>query len=471
MAAEVRDGGYYGRPGYLHRYYLFCSPYWKKAQSISVNPQEDKIRAAIEDFKEKENAALIDFCSLFTSEEVTPEKGIEILNNLLTDTNKVFDEIWKELSSRDKLNRTVLDSIKEISKKALHETIENGKTDNNQEIISQIKSTITRSMNRLLGVSEGMMVSGKSATLGNWFERYFSTLINATYMTKIAKEQPELKKWTKEIAVQNTIAGFKGSESLITQTGDSKYGEKKSTYDIEVSAEGKNPLPIQMKAGSTSGKRILSLPATNLDLLMDETIDSSTKDIIRFAIIHQHAFSDPNYISLVDSVNEDRKARGITPTDMYTTGSNPSAIEKLNANPSGLLDNRFINVINVLRYAIAVKTIAGIAEGKEALIYVISKTGTKTKGHTRDAVLRVSDMLEATLGTKNKITSNPWPIKQTGDSLTSVPGDILKLYEEEPLETRKEWYDATADTMLHAVNKIKLSMEFNYANVGRIDKK
>lgn len=61
MAAEVRDGGYYGRPGYLHRYYLFCSPYWKKAQSISVNPQEDKIRAAIESFKEKENAALIDF--------------------------------------------------------------------------------------------------------------------------------------------------------------------------------------------------------------------------------------------------------------------------------------------------------------------------------------------------------------------------------------------------------------------------
>lgn len=198
MAAEVRDGGYYGRPGYLHRYYLFCSPYWKKAQSISVNPQEDKIRAAIESFKEKENAALIDFCSLFTSEEVTPEKGIEILNNLLTDTNKVFDEIWKELSSRDKLNRTVLDSVKEISKKALHETIEKGKTDNNQEVISQIKSTITRSMNRLLGVSEGMMVSGKSATLGNWFERYFSTLINATYMTKITKEQTRTKKMDKK---------------------------------------------------------------------------------------------------------------------------------------------------------------------------------------------------------------------------------------------------------------------------------
>ena len=130
-------------------------------------------------------------------EEATPDNGIKILNDLLTDTNKVFDEIWKELSSRDKLNRTVLDSIKEISKKALHETIENGKTDNNQEVISQIKSTITRSMNRLLGVSEGMMVSGKSATLGNWFERYFSTLINATYMAKITKEQPELKKWTK----------------------------------------------------------------------------------------------------------------------------------------------------------------------------------------------------------------------------------------------------------------------------------
>ena len=112
MAAEVRDGGYYGRPGYLHRYYLFCSPYWKKAQSISVNPQEDKIRAAITSFKEKEDAALIDFCSLFMPEEATPDNGIKILNDLLTDTNKVFDEIWKELSSRDKLNRTVLDSIK-----------------------------------------------------------------------------------------------------------------------------------------------------------------------------------------------------------------------------------------------------------------------------------------------------------------------------------------------------------------------
>lgn len=54
-------------------------------------------------------------------------------------------------------------------------------------------------MNRLLGVSEGMMVSGKSATLGNWFERYFSTLINATYMTKITKEQPELKNGQKKL--------------------------------------------------------------------------------------------------------------------------------------------------------------------------------------------------------------------------------------------------------------------------------
>lgn len=466
MIANVNDGGYYSRPGYLHRYYLFCSPYWKEAQSLSVNPQENKIKDAIESFRKKEDAALTDFCKLFTSDNPTPAMGIQILDGLLTDTNEVFDKVWEEISSKDTLDRTILNSIKEISKKALHETIEKGKSENTQEIVSQIKSRTTRAMNQLLGASGEMKVSQQGATLGNWFERYFSTLINAAYMTKVAREQGDLEKWKREMAIQGTISDFKGSELLSEQTGDSRYGKKQSTYDIEVNVKGENPLPIQMKAGNASGKKILSLPATDLDLLLDDTIDSSTKDIVRFAIIHQHAFSDPNYVSLVNSVNEDRKARGITPVDMYTTGSNPSAIEKLNSNPSGLLDSRFINVINVLRYAIAVKTIAGIAEGKEALIYVISKTGTKTKGHTRDAVLRVSDMLEATLGTKSKISSNPWKITQAKDSLSSVPGNILKLYEEEPLETRQQWYDATADQMLHAVNKIKLSMEFNYANVG-----
>ena len=467
------DRSYYLKPGYLHRYFLTFDPLWMRADDISTAEQERVIREQIKEFRQKEDAALTDFSSLFSEENPNPENGILILNSLLTDSNVVFDSIWKEISTKGVKSAGIEKKMKDISKEALHEKALSGldellKEENkeNKEIIRQIKGNITREINNLLQPQGGMKFSKKAATLGNWFERYYAVSVYVAYLNKLLREQSDLQGWKHAMAVAGTISHFSGKELLSAQTGDSKYGLKESTYDILFAAEKENPLPVQMKASTTTDRKILSLPPTSLDLLLDETVNSSVSDIIRFAIIHQHAFSDPNYILLVNTVNEDRIVRGIKPVNTYKPGSNPSAIEKLNANPSGLLDAKFINVINVLRYAIAVKVVAGIAEGKEALMYVISKTGTKTRGHTRDAVLRVSDMLEYFLSTSSKISSNPWSVKQTKDSFGSVPDNILKLYEEEPLETRQEWYDATSAQVLSAVNKIKLSMEFNYANIG-----
>lgn len=459
---------YYSRPGYLHRYYLTTSPHWKTIANLSTNDLQDSIEKKINYFKEKEDKALISFANLFV-DEGTAQKGLDILNGLLTDSNTVFDIVWKEISTKGLKNTGLEKKIGSVSKEALHETalekVFNEETKETKQLTKQIKTEITKEMNQLLGPQGGMKFSKSAATLGNWFERYFSMLITASYINKVLKEQPNLEGWKRAMAVAGTVSHFSGKELLSAQTGDSKYGLKESTYDILLNRfDRENPLPIQMKAGSAGGKNVLSLPPTSLDLLINDTIEKGVSDVIKFAIIHQHAFSDPNYISLVEGVNERRKAEGITPTDTYVIGSNPNAIERLSG--YGLIDNRFFNVISVLRYSIAIKAIAGIGEGQEALIYVISKTGTKTKGHTRDAVLRVSDMLTFFLGTPSKVKSNPWPVKQTGDSLKDIPQDILTMYEEDPLETREEWYNATSGKLLSAVNKIKLSMEFNYANMG-----
>ena len=443
---------YYRQPGYLHRYYLLRDDYMHQGSS-EVGKIEQKVLSSLKEvsseLKKEENERLGSFAKVITGEQ-NPIKGMEILREIISGIGSTTKTAWdfilkygytnqysglsyfKKGYDKEEVKSGLLDiSMQELTtgmvKNAnyLKNIIDLSEKENDD-----LEKTVEDIINAKIG---NIRMGFPATTTGNFIEKYLGLALN-NKMVEYCRNNDYLENWS-----NNNIKSAVSGDIKMSNT------TRLSPADVVISINGEECLPLQIKTDVTNKQTATLLRKATLSEAMAGMADSAATNYVRFAIIHQHYFSYKRYISLVDRVAEIRGD-----DEEYLTGSNPKAIESFDK--TGVISG-LEPAVDILKYLMAEKLITGVTEENKNLFYISASSA----GY--EGVMRTSDMIDSLI-TKNGIDR----ISKTGTAIGDInDNSIMKSYNS--IRTREEWADEVGAKLKNTLDKISVTMTFNYSNM------
>lgn len=474
---------------YLHRLYL-----GRNALFSSIHSSADKTATKIqleEKYKQLQNAEnqiLSAFAIQFSNgENSSPEKGFEIINNLLAGSDRALGQIIKQISpllvkgekfdlsvqeNRDRITDTIVNYLlgqKEDFSKGIE-----------QKLVGLYESAYDRVIKEIGQIAtSGKMRNGGSIYAYEGF--LFEPLVNLIYTYNVLSTISGLNEnkkmafmgWAKEVAV---ISSLTGDEQWSAKSGDISTSKSRfSTHDMIIKVKmdkGMAELPIQLKAKPRSKEPVIQLTQRmEIENLIEGQTSSVSKAAIKTALINQHFWGTKIYKDLVE---ETGKLKNYTP-DANLRSAHPTALERFDK--SQTLE-ALQPIIPVLENAVFGKLVSGISDKIDTLLWVVAApTGYK--------IMRSSDLLLSMMGAGEKTQASKkgdvkikglegikssgkvkYQIKE-GQSANIVDPSIEDLYgvPGRAALSRADWYAKTKGIVDSAYSKMGITLSFNYSGV------
>lgn len=460
---------YWGMKGYVHRLYMDRNPIINKSligESISREGKRD-LDAIIKEVEKNENYILGLLSDAFGYGK-SYSQGEKILLEIVSNTsnimkaayNIIYDEKIIGDYTRGKIKKTgILPELRdEIRKQLSDEAIKLFSDEDYDEVSKELAKNLQQLIEGSLSPNnikefktKKMAVSQPAAVLGSLFERLIASGLQKKYIEALNSRSSDMANWIRNNAVRASVEAI----NFASYTGDLKAtssyayrGMTERSYDILVKFNENDLLPIQAKMITEQDKKSINIVSNAKieNFINYANINNIGIDYLRFAIIHQHYFSNDEYSKKVKRAQKKNGYGGYNPSE----ATKATAIELLDVeNTMSILKP----AVNIMRCGVTYNFLRGVEEHPRPLFYLLGNIGGS------GSLLRMSDILKAFKNGQyiTMTSSGELDIQKAIDNYGGDKKGILN---------REEWYNKTNEAK--ALGKIKVTMSFNYGKSGNI---
>lgn len=305
---------------YLHRMFINNNPILSQGNEISIGVEtiQERFRNKAYELKELEDNWLRALATALTGDpKSTPNDGMVIFESLRESGEQVNGLISEAMvKTYLKTKKKTQEEVQKEIVRAINKNINNAPTEAGV-VLNKKTAEYRDSINLIAKQAATATVSNKRyvdmvpATQGTKMENIMTNLI----LTKWSKEyrQNKIGKNLKKI----TVTGI-GKES-----GGAQYVKVQSVPDINITI-GKEDFKFSQKVKVSNRKIIEVLKGKPLSNLLQEGEQSAYSEFVKFGLINQHYWGDPDYQKKVlDAWN------GNIPAEINPMGTSSTGIEQM----------------------------------------------------------------------------------------------------------------------------------------------
>lgn len=456
----MKEDRYYTE-SYLHRMFINDNPILSQGQSMSMGIEavKEKITKEAKALQAAEKNYLISLYQALTGDETSSGdkaegKGMAILEALNESAKQVNGLISKAML--DVYFKTKAKTVDEVQKEmvsAIQKNIRGAKTSAGQ-LLNQRMGEYQEAINTIARNAAEAKVLG---------QRYMSKVagIQGTKMENIMKNLI-LTKWSQEYNLKGV--GKKLMVTTIGKTpGGAQYVDVDSVPDIDIKIDDKD-FKFSQKTKVSRYRKVGILKGKSLGDLLEEGGQKSCSDFVKFGLINQHYWGDPEYQRKVIDAWE-----GQIPTEINPSGTSSTGIEQMSYISTMSV---FHPIIDALYSSFALNLFLGFKKEDPNLFTVVvgnpfaayqgweDKDPTLTRG-VKGTILRSSDVLNG-LAASLDTGKSRLAFSSSFEPNTTIVNDAWS----EEYRDHRTWKNYIEGKFDNILEKTKITTTYNYGRLN-----